>query len=45
MLESIASPRTLSEWNGLSVVCAHASSVNIQEQNRQVSRKCRLHLG
>ena len=29
--------RTINVWNTLSTECVHASSVNVQEQNRQVS--------
>ena len=31
------SQRTINVWNNLSTDCVHASSVNIKEQNRQVS--------
>ena len=31
------SQRTINVWNNLSTDCVHASSVNVEEQNRQVS--------
>ena len=36
----------VNEWNKSSTDCVHSSSVNyVQEQNRHLSRKGRIHLG